>query len=355
MQSWYFGYVLAFALVLLVFFCVQMTKKRCSHVILWLPLLVMLFLLAAVLILREKTAESAELMASIYRSNQNAPPGMGVTTPPFEARDVALHFINTAGASRWLKHCPWYLLTTEIFALIAWLISRKLKVGAKICVSGVSFGIAALLLVMCLIDRHHALSARALFQKAEVLKEPASWVTVDELNDYTLYHIYIFWDEDCFLSGDVYSLKLSKNVAGYDEPGAFSEKLGVMRKDSPHTRPYLLLPTEKPGWFGGSNLWHVYDREINGLFSAGPPAFVRAEQLIRAAGSYRENGILGVIARPWLTSIDLGIYTLGIAVPPNIMHVFVPFEIYLLAPLTVLFAAVWLIMCIGQRAITRKE
>lgn len=27
MQSWYFGYVLAFALVLLVFFCVQMTKN----------------------------------------------------------------------------------------------------------------------------------------------------------------------------------------------------------------------------------------------------------------------------------------------------------------------------------------
>ncbi len=51
---------------------------------------------------------------------------------------------------------------------------------------------------------------------------------------------------------------------------------------------------------------------------------------------------------------DMYFFSMGYGVTENFMHVFVPFEIYLLVLLTAIFGITWLVLLIRSRIAKRK-
>lgn len=82
--------------------------------------------------------------------------------------------------------------------------------------------------------------------------------------------------------------------------------------------------------------------------------FVPLEKVIRTAGNGKEDWPLTIMARPNVMLADMVMFSMGYGVTENFMHVFVPFEIYLLVPLTALFGVMWVVLLIRGRIAKRK-
>ena len=337
LQSWYFGYVLAATTVVVCFTLVHISKKQRSSILLWLPLAVMLVICIAV---ERLSIESSRISALMTLAAEHRHDNLDYSRE--EALNIVHHWLYRVGFQRWGRGVPQYLLATEVFAAAAYLISQRTKYISKTKVSGASSFVLCLMLSLCIFDRTFALSAKLMLPEPKGFPD---WC-VGEWNGVDVYSLE-YSTQRMILGTPEVDLSLAKQPV-YAEPSFGSELID----HSDECGVIGINATEKRGW-AFTNQSAGWTKDENGR-SKRLVGFVPLERAIRTAGNGKEDWPLIIMARPNVMLADMVMFSMGYGVTENFMHVFEPFEIYLLVPLTALFGIIWLTLLIRGRISKRK-
>ncbi len=212
----------------------------------------------------------------------------------------------------------------------------------------VGFGslVLCLMLVLCIFDRSVAFSARMLLPEPKGFPD---WCA-GEWNGVEVYSIE-YASRLRILGTPEVDLALAK-LPVYTEPRFGSEAIDFTFEAGRYGI-IGIAPTEKHGWaFTNQSVGWIKDE--NGYYTKRVLGFVPLEKAIRTAGDGKEDWPLTIMARPNVMLADMVMFSMGYGVTANFMHVFVPFEIYLLVPLTAIFGIAWLVLLIRSRRAKRK-
>ncbi len=341
LQSWYFGIVLAASIVIVSFVLVHISKRQQSQILLWIPLIVMIVICTAVKFL---SLESVKISA--YMSHNADFRHDNIAYSREEALNIVHHWLYRAGFLRWSRSVPLYLVATAIFAAIAYLISQRIKNLSKTKAAGFGLLVLCLMLLLCIFDRSFALSAKLLLTDSKGFPD---WCA-GEWNGIEVYSIE-YATRLRILGTPEVDLALAE-LPVYTEPRFGSETIDFAFEDGRYGI-IGIVPTEKHGWaFTNQSVGWIKDE--NGYYTKRVLGFVPLEKAIRTAGDGKEDWILTIMARPNVMLADMVMFSMGYGVTANFMHVFVPFEIYLLAPLAAIFGITWLVLLIRCRMTKRK-
>jgi len=339
-QSWYFGYVLALALVLFVFGAVTIGGKGRWKLILWVPMLVMaaitVFTFAAQLLM-ERSVDN--MLLEFSRENREIP-WMDSVNLDILARDSKLEkcavfqYLTDVVLPIWQKNAIKYIIFTLAGSGLAIGVHFITKRKSLLLRSVVGGGTALLILVACCVDRSFSLSPGLLFAGT------AESGTVEEYTYETLSGDTVFLTDKIYAYrsvGHLYGMSyvLRDGVTIYDNEG---QVLGSM-----NSRAYIdtCSLTEKRGWiYYGRYRREVSDFESTGSIGLYTDGYIKLSELISASGGGSGNGWAGFLARESVMRTAYILFESGIFLSPDFMQVFMPLEVYVLIPLiTFYFAA----------------
>lgn len=340
-QSWYFAYVLVIALVVICGFFVVVSKKKIVRILFCLPTVIMIVLC---LIIRKIDAGFAEYIG-------NADYFFDIANT-LDSRLYVFYTIKKAGTERWLAASWSYIVFSAVLSLAALLIACRTTKKSVLNTAGRTAAVFACLLLLFVIDRNTALSAKILFSPTEAVSEAEqrrkqTFINTD-MDGNEIWQISHSGTLNGFEHITYY--EAADEIPVYAEPTRRAEVVGMIDAgcDISYVDMMSFIVPEQAGWRYVDRITVKYDLGYKML-----TGYVKIEDVVNACeGSH--NRYPGLIVRQKLMEVDTVPFSMGYAVSPSIMYAFEPFEIYLLAPLTAIFGTIWIVLFICNRIAKRK-
>ncbi len=341
-QSWYFGYVLAILLVILVFWICKMSGKK--HFIIWLPTVLIIVVNVVIYILYGKCIDypkSSSTHALLSEAGRLS-------------KYHAVKYIAFSGLRRWVDAAWRYALCSAVLSAVGYFVLVTKKKAGKRRITLICACILAGLSVFCALDRSLAVSARIIFEAR------GGTANADDCR--------VCWDDDWGKTGNkIVRQKSWVRLGGLSDQ---EKQFRVFKKDVPvyanmdsETEPQCWLPAgakieqyKLRTWASTSGSgWKYIDGDVrakkswmdsHGYTLTTCVGYVRINDLLNAIEPSKGYSNPKLTARIELMETDIMAFSDGFYVSPSIMHAFMPLELYVLCPSAVLLFIAWLWMLI---------
>ncbi len=342
-QSWYFGYVLAIFFVITAFWICKMSGK--TSFVLWMPIICMIIINICLEIIYEECLVYIEKNSymDIYGASNNE------SSSAMKYYDIKC--LTFAGLRRWIEAEWRYAIFTALCSCVGYLVVDRIK---RHSIGGVCAVVILVVLSICIIDRSVAFSARLIFELGVRETPEKQWFE------------FVSVEKD---GEEFWGAKIMTLGANIQNGGAYviDEPVAVYESDS-ISAPlcYLACGTVFPktsfrglGLIKKANWMYISQGEQlksdepwydeNGNERRICVGYIRIEDFIGAVSWKERGGVRGHSARLTLMSDQIFGFSSGIYLSPNIMHAFMPLEMYILCPLFVLLFSSWLWMTVTKK------